>query len=284
MRRLSSRFWKVFLWRLYERTGESDITNRSAQAAFYFTFALFPFLFFLISLFGLVLVSAEGLKAETYAYLGQIMPGSAFALVIRTVDEVVSNSTTGKLTIGLIITLWSASAGVDGIRGGLNAVYDLPETRSWWWTKLQSVVITLAVTIIAAAVLGIVFYGWQLVQAGLSKLGLPVDSPWILVGIQWVSILLLMLFAFELIYNILPNFKKPKWDWITPGSLIAIVLWLILSGLFRTYIAYFNSYDKTYGSLGAVMILALWLYLTAFVIMIGGAINSVNRDLRPNRS
>lgn len=284
MRRRSSRFWKVFLWRLYERTGESEITNRSAQAAFYFTFALFPFLFFLVSLFGLVLVSAEQLKAETYAYLGQIMPASAFALVSRTVDEVVANSTTGKLTIGIVVTLWSASAGVDGIRSGLNAVYGLAETRSWWKIKFHSLIITLVVTIIAGAVLGIVFYGWQMVQAGLTRFGLAVESPWILVSIQWTSILVLMLFAFELIYNFLPNFPKLKWDWITPGSLVAIVLWLILSGLFRTYLAYFNSYDKTYGSLGAVMILALWLYLTAYVIMIGGAINAVKRDLQPDRS
>ncbi len=276
-----SRYWKVFFWRLYERTIESDITNRSAQAAFYFTFALFPFLFFLISLFGLVLVSTDGLKAETYAYLGQIMPGSAFALVSRTVDEVISHSSTGKLTIGIVITLWSASAGIDGIRAGLNAAYGLSETRSWWRTKLQSLIITLIVSLLAAAVLGIVFYGWQLVRVSLTNLGLPVESPWILVGIQWISILLLMLFAFEVIYNILPNFPKIKWDWITPGSLVAIGLWLILSGLFRTYIAYFNSYDKAYGSLGAVMILALWLYLTAFVIMVGGVINSVNRDLKP---
>ncbi len=88
-----------------------------------------------------------------------------------------------------------------------------------------------------------------------------------------------MLFAFEVIYNLLPDFKKRYWKWITPGSIAAIILWLILTTGFRTYISYFNSYDRTYGSLGAVIILMLWLYLTALVVMVGGAINTVTQEL-----
>lgn len=272
--------WVDFFKRLYKKADDSDLFNRAAQAAFYFSFALFPFIFFLVSLFGMVLTSTDALKAELFEYLRQIMPTSVFVLVRNTVEEVASNSSSGKLTLGLVATLWSASSGVDAVRGALNSVYELRERRNWLWTKAQSVVLTLVVTILAAIGLSIMFYGWQLVQAGTNWLGVQITSPLVLVGIQWLAILVVMLFACEVIYNFLPDFRKFKWIWMTSGSFVAIVLWLILTGGFRLYLSYFNNYDKTYGSLGAVIILLLWLYLTAMVLMIGGAINAVLHDLR----
>ncbi len=279
MKRVSYRYLKYFLKLLIARTIESDIANRSAQAAFYLSFALFPLLLFLFSLFGLILGSAETLRAEVFAYLERIMPIAVFDLVSRTVNEIVASSSTGKLTIGLIVTLWSASTGIDGIRSGLNAVYGLEESRPWWLTKLHSLGFTVIITIIVGSALVVAFYGWEHVQTPLENVGIPLTSPIALAIPQWILILLLMLFVVELIYNLLPNFQRPKWKWITPGSLIAIVLWLVVSSLFRLYLSYFNSYDRTYGSLGAVMILILWLYLTAFVLMIGGAINSIYYEI-----
>ncbi len=279
MLRISTFNWLEFFHRLYDKTFDAELFSRAAQAAFYFTFSLFPLLYFLVSVFGIVLESTDGLKAETLAYLQQIMPSAVFELVRRTMEEIVENSTGGKLTLGLVVTLWSASAGVDGIRGALNAIYGLRERRSWWWTKLQSLVLTLIITILAAVILAVVFYGWQLVQFGFAYLGLPVTSPFLLIGIQWISILLLMLFACEVIFNLLPDFRKIRWIWITHGSVVAIGLWFVLTSGFRIYLSFFNTYDKTYGSLGAVMILMLWLYLTALVVMIGGAINAVVSDM-----
>ncbi len=272
--------WIEFFKRLYKKADDSDLFNRAAQAAFYFSFALFPFIFFLVSLFGMVLTSTDALKAELFEYLRQIMPTSVFVLVRNTVEEVAANSSSGKLTLGLVATLWSASSGVDAVRGALNSVYELRERRNWFWTKTQSVVLTLVVTVLAAIGLAIMFYGWQLVQAGTNWIGMPITSPLVLVGIQWIAILAVMLLACEVIYNFLPDFRKFKWIWMTSGSFVAIVLWLILTGGFRLYLSYFNNYDKTYGSLGAVIILLLWLYLTAMVLMIGGAINAVLHDLR----
>ncbi len=267
--------WKEFFVSLYERSFDADIFSRAAQVAFYFSFALFPLLYFLVSLFGLILVSSDGLKSELFVYLHRLMPTAVFDLVKNTVDEVLANSTGSKATLGLLVTLWSASAGVDGIRNALNDVYQIKETRSWWWTKAESIVLTFIFSILATVVLSVVFYGWQLVQYLLAGIGLEVTSPFILVTIQWMSILLLMLLVCEIIYNMLPDFRKFRWTWITPGSGVAILLWLILTSGFRLYIGYFNSYDKTYGSLGAVIIMMLWLYLTALVLMIGGMINSI---------
>jgi membrane protein len=267
--------WIDFFRRLYKKMSHDDLFNRSAQVAFYFSFSLFPLLFFLVSLFGLVLESTEGLKSELFSYLRQILPTIAYDLVHNTVDEIVETSSTGKLTIGLIITLWSASAGVDSIRSSLNAVYELKETRSWFKTKAQSLALTLILIVLSALVLGIVFYGWRLVQVILAAIGLQITSPLVLISIQWLSMIFVMLIACEVLFNLVPNFKKFRWNWINVGSIVSIALWIMLTTGFRLYLQYFNTYNKTYGSLGAVIILMLWLYLTALAVMIGGAINAV---------
>jgi membrane protein len=272
--------WTRFFIRLYNRSFDADIFSRAAQVAFYFSFALFPLLYFLVSLFGLLLESSDGLRDELFSYLRQIMPYAVFDLVRKTVEEIVANSTGGKATLGLAVTLWSASAGVDAIRTALNEIYKLKDSRFWLRTKIHSLVLTLVVSVLVTVVLAIVFYGWQLVQYGLAGMGLQVTSPLVLVTIQWISILLLMLFVCEIIYNLLPDFKQVKWIWITPGSIVAIVLWIVLTTGFRTYLGYFNSYNKAYVSLGAVIIMMLWLYLTASALMIGGVINSVLHDMR----
>lgn len=271
--------WTRFIKLLYDRSFDADIFSRAAQVAFYFSFALFPLLFFLVSLFGLILESSDGFRNELYSYLHQIMPVSVFELVRKTIDEIIANSTGGKATLGLVIALWSASAGVDAIRSALNSIYELKETRNWFLNKLLSLAFTLIVTILVLVVLGAVFYGWEMVQYGMLMIGFEITSPWILVGIQWVSTLLVMLFACEVIYNLLPDFKRFRWIWVTYGSIVAIVLWIVLTTGFRIYLGYFNTYNKAYGSLGAVMIMMLWLYLTAMALMIGGVINAALADI-----
>jgi membrane protein len=271
--------WKEFLSKLYNKAFDADIFSHSAQVAFYFSFALFPLLYFLVSLFGIVLESSSGLKDELFTYMRQLMPLSVFDLVSKTVDEVVVNSSGRLAVISLAIALWSASAGVDAVRNALNAIYGIKETRMWLWNKAVSLIMTLVIAVLVAAVLAGVFYGWQLAQSGLAGIGVEVTSPLVLTSIQWLSTLIVMLFACEIIYNLLPDFKDRKWVWITAGSLVAIGLWLVLTSGFRLYLNYFNTYDRTYGSLGAVIIMMLWLYLTALVLMIGGVINSAISEL-----
>lgn len=271
--------WKLFAARLYNKILDTDVFGRAAQTAFYFSFSIFPLILFLISGFGLLVFSAEGLKAELFAYLGQVLPGTAFELVRKTAEEIVVNSSGGKVTLGLAIALWSASSGVDALRNALNAVYELKERRSWWRTKSESLGVTLLVTLLAAVALTIVFYGWQAIGYLSMKIGFEYVSPLVLSTIQWISIIAVMLFACEIIYNLLPDRRNKRWLWVTPGGLVAISLWLLLTSLFKLYISYFNSYDKAYGSLGAVIILMFWLYLTAVVAMAGGAINSVLSEM-----
>ena len=276
--------WKRFFIRLYGLSFDADIFSRAAQVAFYFSFAIFPFIYFLISLFGLLLESSDSLRTELYTYMRQLMPPTVFDLVKKTMDEIVANSTGGKVTFGLIVTLWSASAGVDSLRSALNAVYEQKESRMWLKTKAQSLFFTFVVTVLVAIVLGVVFYGWQLVQLGLAGVGLQVSSPWVLVTVQWIAILLVTLFACEVIYNLLPDFKEFHWIWINPGSVVAIILWIVLTMGFRFYLEYFNTYNKAYGSLGAMMVTMLWLYLISVALMVGGAINAVLHEMRSLRN
>ena len=134
--------WKTFGRKFYDKFLETDLSSRAAQVAFYFSFAFFPLLLFLVTLFGIILESTDRLQGELYQYLAQIMPGDAYNLVRTTMDEIIENSSGGKLTLGALFTLWSASAGVDSLRGALNSVYEVDEDRSWWYTKGQSLLIT----------------------------------------------------------------------------------------------------------------------------------------------
>jgi len=257
---------------------EEDLLSNAAQVAFYLLLAIFPLLLLLVSIFGLVLESAADLRLEMFNYLRQTMPGSAYELVQKTIDEVTDNSSGGKLTFGILATLWAASAGVDSIRVTLNGVYNLTETRPWWKTKLQSLLMTLCLGILMTVALGAIFYGSKFITLILDSLNLPIQSPVIIGILQFVTLSVVLISIFALLYNYLPQHKKHKWVWITPGAISGIVLWLLLSYCFRLYLGYFNTYDKTYGSLGAVIILMLWLYLTALVILIGGSMNAVLQE------
>jgi membrane protein len=270
---------KDFLKRLYTKSfDEEDITSNAAQVAYYFLLALFPLLLFLVSLFGITISSANDLKGELFSYLNQAMPGSAYELVQKTIEEVSQNSSGGKLTFGILAALWAASAGLDSIRVVLNGIYNVTETRAWWKTKLISLGMTLGLGILVTFALGAIFYGSKFILLILSSLNLPIQSPILLSILQYVTLTIVLVSIFALIYNYLPKHKEYKWVWVSPGAIIAIILWLAFSFGFRLYLGYFNTYDKTYGSLGAVIILMLWLYLTALVILIGGSMNAVLQE------
>lgn len=270
---------KSFFKLLYAKFLEEDILSSAAQIAFYFSFALFPLLLFLLSLLGMVLGSADDLRRELFYYLRQVMPYSAYELVQKTIEEVTQSSSGGKLTLGLFVALWSASAGIDSIRIALNSVFNLDETRAWWKTKAISLTQTLVIALLTSAALGFVFYGWKFASLALETVHLPVPSPFFLVVIQIVSVFVLLVAVFAILYNFSPDYKPHKWVWITPGTITGIILFIAFSEGFRLYLHYFNSYNKTYGSLGAVIILLLWLYLTALVILIGSLINATLQEM-----
>ncbi len=276
--------YREFARKVYEKAIEEDITTNAAQVAFYFIFALFPLLLFLLNVIGLVLGTAADLQEELFVFLQGIVPASALTLIRDTLTEVTESGSGGKLTFGAVIALWSASAGIDNIRIALNDIFDLEETRPWWKYKLTCVLLTLAIALLISFALGIVFYGPQFINVILSPAGFIIGSSLVINIFSFIIVAFVLVTAFALIYSFAPNHTPFTFQWITPGAITAIILWIIFSAGFRLYLEYFDSYAKTYGSLGAMIVLLLWLYLTALVILIGGVVNAVSNKMSEESS
>ena len=266
--------WIELAKRVWSETNEDDVFGRAAQLAYYFLLALFPLLIFLTATLGLMLGSGDGLRTSLFNYLGQVMPGSAFQLVDTTMSEIMGASGAGKLSFGLLATLWAASNGMGAITQSLNVAYDLKETRPWWKQRLVAIGLTVALSVLVITALLLVLLGGR-VADGLAvhyQLGGFFPIAWRL--LQWPIVFAFMVLSFALIYYFAPSFAEQDWKWLTPGALIGVVLWLLVSFGFKAYLHFFNSYSATYGSLGAVIVLMLWLYLTGAAILIGSEINS----------
>jgi membrane protein len=275
---------KDFLTRVWTRSEEDEILGRSAQLSYYFLLALFPLLLFVITLFGYMNGAGSHLRDKLITYLSNVMPDSAFQLVVATIDQITQARSGGKLWFGLLAALWAASSGLNALAQALNAAYDVPETRPWWKVRLISIGLTVAIAVLIISALLIVLYGGRFGNflAILVNEGSAFTLVWKI--FQWPIALAFVFFAFSLIYQFAPNVsaarrgsRLPASDlrrrWLSPGVLIAIILWLLVSLGFRLYLHFFNSYSATYGSLGAVIILLLWFYLTGAAILLGGGIN-----------
>lgn len=260
--------------RVWSETTEDDVFGDAAKLAYYFLLALFPLLIFLTSVVGLIVGSGTGIRHALFNYLSQIMPGSAFQIIDSTMWEVGKASGAGKLSFGLLATLWAASNGMGAITESLNTAYDLKETRSWWKRRAVAVALTSGLSILIITAILIVFGGGKVADALAAAYGFGVVFTMGWKILQWPIALVFMLLTFALIYYFAPDSRRQAWKWITPGSAIGVALWLLASFGLKAYLHFFDSYSKTYGSLGAVIVLMLWLYATGLAVLIGGEVNS----------
>ena len=253
---------------------QDEVFGRAAQLSYYFLLALFPLLIFLTSLIGIALGAGSDLRQSLFSYLAEVMPPSAFQLIESTMLEISKASTGGKLSFGLLAALWAASNGMGAITEALNVAYDVKESRPWWKTRLQAIGLTTALSILIISALLLVLYGGKIVEALAANFdfGSAFVLTWKIA--QWPIVFAVMLLAFALIYYFAPDLREQKWAWVTPGAVVGVVLWLLASFGFRTYLHFFDSYSATYGSLGAVIILMLWLYLTGVAVLVGGELNA----------
>ncbi len=261
--------------RVWAEMEDDDILGRAAQLSYYFLLALFPLLLFLTSLLGYFAQAGTQLRGELLSYLSTVVPGQASVLINTTIDEVSKASSGGKLSFGLLAALWAASNGMGAICNALNVAYEVKETRSWWKIRLVAVGLTIALSLLILSALVLVLFGGHIANfiAAHLMFGSVFTTTWKI--LQWPLVLAFVLGAFALIYYIAPDLKaRRKWAWITPGSVLAVLLWLLVSFAFRLYLHFFDSYSATYGSLGAVIILMLWFYLTGAAVLIGGEVNS----------
>jgi len=269
------------LKRLAKRIKGDRIFGRAAQLSYYFLLALFPLLLFLINILGYVAQEGTRFRDKLLVYLAALMPGSAFALVRATVDEISVSRGTGKLSFGLLAALWAASAGMGAISDTLNTAYSVKETRRWWRVRFISVCLTIALAILILAALAIVLYGGTIGEALANRYGFGTLFTTVWTIVQWPIALIFVLTTFNLIYNFAPNIPSQARSWITPGAFVGVALWLLVSFAFRVYLGYFDSYSVTYGSLGAVIVLMLWFYLSGVAILIGGEVNCEYQNRPP---
>jgi membrane protein len=263
--------WQL-LKRVYHEIDEDEVLTRSAALAYYFVSALFPMIFFLMAILGLFAQSHD-LQSGLLSYASRFMPPEAFNLLQKTLREITRSSTGVKLAFGLVLSLWSGSGGVSSIIDALNRCYHVKESRAWWKKNLISLGLTIALSGLTIVALVIILYGGDIAKFVGAHTGLSTVTVMIWRMVQWPVALFFVMMAFALLYYWGADVKQ-QWQWITPGSLVGVLLWVGASLGFRVYLHFFNSYSKSYGSLGAVIVLLLWLYISGLAILLGGEINS----------
>jgi membrane protein len=275
--------WKKMAARVWNEMNRDDVFGDAAKLAYYFLLALFPLLIFLTSAIGLIIGSGTGMRRTLFRYLARVMPSSAFQLIDSTMLEVTNSSSAGKLSFGLLLALWAASNGMGAITEALNTAYDVEETRPWWKRRLAAVLLTIGLSVLIISALALVIGGGRLADYLAAVFGFSSAFTWTWRILQWPLALAFMLSAFALIYYFAPDVRDQDWKWITPGSVIGVALWLFASFGLKGYLHFFNSYSTTYGSLGAVIILMLWLYLTGLAVLAGGEVNAEIENVAAER-
>jgi membrane protein len=264
-------FWGL-VRRVVAEVQRDNCAGYAAALAYYFLFALFPFFLFLTALLGYLPI--PNLLDRMIAFLAQVMPGEALTLVEDNVRNLVSQQRGGLLSFGILAALWTSSSAVTGISDALNHAYDVEEGRPFWKVRGMAILLTIGLSIFLISSIVLLMFGPQIGGwlANLVGLGSAFEIAWNI--LRWPVILFLVITAVATIYYFAPDVDQ-HWKWITPGSVFAVLLWLLVSLAFSYYVNNFGSYDKTYGSIGAIIILLTWMYVSGFVILVGGEINSV---------
>jgi membrane protein len=198
----------------------------------------------------------------------------AFLLLKNTTEELAKTASEGKLTLGILLALWFASGGVASMISTLNVAYRTREARSWFKVRAITLALTLVISILIFSALCLVLVGEILIDWIGNELHLASALVLIWKALQWPLAAIFVTFSYALIYSCGPNAQNRRWYWITPGSVFGSLLWLAASAGFRVYLRYFNTYTAIYGSLGALVILVVWLYVSGLAFLIGGEINA----------
>jgi membrane protein len=257
---------------VYRRVSEDEILDRAAGLSYYFVFALLPTLLFLTALVGLL--PFPDLMGQLLEYADRMLPADAASLLRKTLAEVVSGASGGLLSIGVVAALWVASSGMLSIMTALNVAYRVSARRSWWASRLVALGLTVGFSLFTLTALLLLVFGGRIGDAVARRVGLgPVFTlAWTL--LQWPVAIGLALTGLTLVYYLAPAAGR-RWHWITPGSTVALVAWLVMSSALRLYVTEFVNYNATYGSIGSVILLMLWLYASGVALLVGAEIDSV---------
>ncbi len=261
---------KEVVKRTWKEVRRDDVFGRSAQLAYYFFLALFPFLICVIaslSVFG----SADRGRAVLFGLFARVLPRPAFMLISSTFNQILEAGGPVKMSLGIVISLWSASMGMIAMMDTLNAAYHLKETRSLFKQYLVAIGLTIAIALLLVVSLSFFVVGDRIAAepdfSRVFALGWRVA--------EWPLTLAVLFIVFAITYHFAPDTKNRRWYWISPGAVLGVVLFILMSTLLRLYLRYAGNYDVTYGSLGAVIVLLLCFYLGGMAVLTGGALNGV---------
>lgn len=259
--------------------------GRAAELAFYFLFALFPLILLMMTSFGLFAAHRVELQSDLLSYFADFLPPVAFQLLQAVAIELAAHASGRKLTFGVITALWFVSGGISSMISSLNSAYHVRETRSWFKVQAIAIGLSLLISGLLFAALFMVLIGSHFVDRVGTGLRLHplVIRTW--KAVQWPGAIFFVTVSCSLIYRFGPDLKERlRWSWFTPGSAFGASVWLMASFGFRLYLHFFNNYSYAYGSLGAVMILLIWLYVAGLAYLIGGEINAeIERARRRSR-
>jgi membrane protein len=270
---LGARGWWAALKRTFREFREDNLTDRAAALTYYSVLAIFPALIVLVSILGLV---GESATKPLIDNLGTVAPGPAKQIFTNAIKNLQGDQgAAGVLfVVGLLAALWSASGYVAAFMRTSNEIYDMPEGRPVWKTLPVRVGLTIVLLVLlAVSTIAVVLTGGLAQKVGdVIGLGSTAVTVWNIA--KWPVLLLVVSFMFALLYWAAPNVKQPGFRWVSPGGILAVVGWLIASGAFALYVGNFGSYNKTYGSLGGVIVFLVWLWISNIVILLGAEFNA----------
>jgi membrane protein len=263
--------WGALLKRAFAEAWADDVLNLAAQQAYYFFFALFPALLALISIASFFPIA--NLTDEVVRTLGRVAPGDVVNIINDQLVKISGEKAGGLLTFAFLVTLWSSSGAVVSMCTTLNAAYDITESRPWWKVRLIAIALTIGLAVFVLASMALIIAGPGFAQGLADRVGLSQAFVWTWSIARWPVIFILIATAIALVYYFAPDAEQ-EFVWITPGSVLATLLWIGVSYGLKTYVATLGNYTETYGVVGAIMVLLLWFYLSGVALLIGAELNA----------
>ena len=263
--------WSQLFKKTFNETLADDVFNLAAQQAYYFFFALFPALLALISIASFFPI--ENLTGQINTMLQRVAPKDVTDILTEQIRKIGETNAGGILTVAFFFTLWSSSSAVVAMCSTLNAAYDITESRPWWKVRLIAIGLTIGLALFILVSMTLVIAGPALAEKVAEVMRLGPVFTWSWKILQWPVVLLLVVTALALVYYFAPDAEQ-DWVWITPGSVVATLLWVVASLAFRFYVTNFTSYNETYGAIGGVMVLLLWFYVSGIALLVGAELNA----------
>lgn len=267
--------WREIVKRTITEAKHDNCLGLAAQLAFYFLLAVFPALLFLIAL--IAYVPVETALSELLAALGTVAPHHLVDLLRQQVSLIARTPQKGFLILGIVGAIWSSSAAMVAIIDAMNRAFGVTEWRPWWRRRLVAICLTVALALFTVFALILVLIGPATILRLASWLGVGPVVALVWQMLRWPVIIYFVVLSVDLVYHLAPN-RHRRWVWVTPGSMLATMIWLAASLAFKLYVSRFEDYTAAYGAISGAIVAMLWFYVSSVAILIGAELNAVIED------